>query len=200
MRLRRGLSAMCIQLWRAEDSGGPDIPINDCAMKLTGLSGSRACEQTRQVGISEEETTLFVKDMKQFRPSTIEDAGHPAVLKKDNCLEMNEDQLKDVKIDARLTITSTDSKMNTWFGFVSEGALFLRGNGWDDMDIRESVVAALDLAEEQLGCQTVLLCLEKNDPSIAKLVRTLMYAGFEMVHPAVLPNANPKYLVMGMDL
>ena len=105
-------------------------------MKLTGLSGSRACEQTRRVGISEEETTLFVKDMKQFRSSTVEDAGHPTVLKKDTRLETNEDQLKDVKIDARLTITSTDSN-NTWFGFVSEGALFLRGNGWDDMDIRE---------------------------------------------------------------
>jgi len=189
---------MCIQRWRAEDSGGPDIAINDCAMKLTGLSG-RACEHSRRVGIisEEEQIALFVKDMKQFQYSTHETAGHPQLIR----LETNEDKLnKDVKIDARLTITSTDSKMNTWFGFVSDDVLFLRGNGWEDMEIRESVVAALDLAEEQLGCKTVHLCLEKANPNLAKLVRTLMYAGFEMVHPAVLPNANPKYLVMGMDL
>jgi len=187
---------MCIQLWKAEDSGGPDIAINDCVMKLTGLSGSRACEQSRRVGVtSEVETALFVKDMKHFNSSTNEDADQPQLIS----LETNEEKLKDVKIDARLTITSTDSN-NTWFGFVSEGALFLRGNGWEDMEIRESVVAALDLAEEQLGCKTIHLCLEKANPNLAKLVRTLMYAGFEMVHPTVLPNANPKYLVMGMDL
>lgn len=35
---------------------------------------------------------------------------------------------------------------------------------------------------------------------VAKLVRTLMYAGFEMGYPGVLPRADPKYLVLGMDL
>lgn len=99
-------------------------------MKLTGLSGSRACESSRRVGISEKQTSLFVREMKQFRSSANDDAVHPST----NSLDMEE---KDVKIDAKLTITSNDSKMNTWYGFVSEGALFLRGNGWDDMDIRE---------------------------------------------------------------
>ncbi|KAG0046586.1 hypothetical protein BGZ83_008244 [Gryganskiella cystojenkinii] len=176
-----------------------------CYVYSTCLSGSRACEQRRRVGKTsdEEEIALFIKDMKQFYPSssTQKVADQPQLIR----LEMNEDEKfnKDVKIDARLTITSTgtdSSSNNTWFGFVSEGALFLRGNGWEDMEIRESVVAALDLAEEQLGCKTVHLCLEKANPGLAKLVRTLMYAGFEMVHPAILPNANPKYLVMGMDL
>ncbi|KAF8963066.1 hypothetical protein BGZ46_001052 [Entomortierella lignicola] len=133
--------------------------------------------------------------MKQFHSSTNDDAVHP-----NNCVEKEEEELKDVKIEATLTITSNDSNMNTWFGFVSEGALFLRGDGWADMDIRESVVAALDLAEEQLGCQSVHLCLEKSNPGLAKLVRTLMYAGFEMVHPDVHANADPKYLILGMDL
>ncbi|KAG0006818.1 hypothetical protein BGZ80_005128 [Entomortierella chlamydospora] len=181
--------------WKAEASGGPDIAINDCATKLTGLSGSRACEPSRRAGVSEEQTSLFVREMKQFRSSANDDAVHPT-----NCLEKGEEELKDVKIDAKLTITSNDAKMNTWFGFVSEGALFLRGDGWDDMDIRESVVAALDLAEEHLGCHSIHLCLEKSNPDLAKLVRTLLYAGFEMVHPDVLTNADPKYLVLGMDL
>ncbi|KAF9178680.1 Ornithine decarboxylase antizyme 2 [Haplosporangium sp. Z 767] len=112
--------------------------------------------------------------------------------------ETDEDARK--KVDTTLTITSNDSKMNTWFGFKSEGALYLKGNGWDDMDIRESVVAALDLAEEQLECELVYLCLEKNNVYLEKLVRALMYAGFEVVHPGVLPHADPKYLVLGMEL
>ncbi|KAK3826998.1 MAG: acyl-CoA N-acyltransferase [Linnemannia elongata] len=163
----------------------------------TCFSGSRTCEQSRRGGISEEQTTSFVREMKQFRSSANDETVQPQLIR----LEEGEQVLKDVKIDARLTITSNESNnMNTWYGFVSEGALFLRGNGWDDMDIRESVVAALDLAEEQLGCQTVQLCLEKSNPNLAKLVRTLMYAGFEMVHPDILAHADPKYLVLGMDL
>ncbi|KAF9907490.1 hypothetical protein EC991_010871 [Linnemannia zychae] len=188
--------------WKEEDSGGPDIAINDCAMVFAGLSGSRTCEQSRRGGISEEQTTSFVREMKKFRSSINDDTVQPPFHNKsiDRLEKKDEEELKDVKIDARLTITSNDSNMNTWYGFVSEGALFLRGNGWDEMDIRESVVAALDLAEEQLGCQTVHLCLEKSNSNLAKLVRTLMYAGFEMVHPDVLAHADPKYLVLGMDL
>ncbi|KAK3828644.1 MAG: acyl-CoA N-acyltransferase [Benniella sp.] len=167
-----------------------------CYVYSTCLSGRRACEPSRRAGVSEEQTALFVREVKQFRSSAHDDAVHPPT----DRLEMEAEELKDVKIDAKLTITSNDSKMNTWYGFVSEGALFLKGNGWDDMDIRESVVAALDLAEEQLGCQTVYLCLEKSNLNLTKLVRTLMYAGFEMVHPSVLPHADPKYLVLGMDL
>ncbi|KAG0261109.1 hypothetical protein BG011_001361 [Mortierella polycephala] len=176
--------------WRAEASGVPDIPINDCATMLTGLSGSGAREQSRQVGISEENAS-FVREMKFYSSSIDDDTAHPH--------GADEDTRK--KVDATLTITSNDSKMNTWFGFKSEGALFLRGNGWDAMDIRDSVVAALDLAEEQLECELVYLCLEKSNVYLVEeLVRALMYAGFEVVHPGVLPHADPKYLVLGMEL
>ncbi|KAG0298026.1 hypothetical protein BGZ96_003294 [Linnemannia gamsii] len=70
------------------------------------------------------------------------------------------------RVDYTLTITSNDANMNTWFGFKSNGALYLRGDGWDDMDIRESIVAALELAEEQLDCTVVYLCLEKSNPHL----------------------------------
>ncbi|KAF9115905.1 hypothetical protein BGX27_005786 [Mortierella sp. AM989] len=163
----------------------------NCYVYSTCLGGSEACEQSRQVGILEEQTAVFVREMKRFS-SIDDDAAHP---------NSNDDYSVVKKmVDATLTITSNNSKRNTWFGFKSEGALFLRGNGWDDMDIRESVVAALDLAEEQLGCETVYLCLEKSSPHIEKLVRALMYAGFEVVTPGVLEHADPKYLVLGMEL
>ncbi len=45
-----------------------------------------------------------------------------------------------------------------------------------------------------------LMMLPRFSVNIATLVRTLMYAGFEMVHPSVLPDADPKYLVLGMDI
>jgi hypothetical protein len=100
-------------------------------MKFAGFSGSRTCEQSRRGGISEEQTTSFVREMKQFRSSKNDETVQPLIRLEE------EPELKDVKIDARLTITSNDSNMNTWYGFVSEGALFLRGNGWDEMEIRE---------------------------------------------------------------
>ncbi|KAG0330028.1 Ornithine decarboxylase antizyme 2 [Podila humilis] len=121
-----------------------------------------------------------------------------------NSEDLDEVQVKKMmteeQIELTLTITSNDCNMNTWRGFVSEGSLFLKGDGWDDLSIRESVVAALDLAEEQLECHTVFLCLEKNNSNLDALVRTLMYAGFEIVLPGVLPNADPKYLALGMEL
>ncbi|KAG0346580.1 hypothetical protein BG004_001381 [Podila humilis] len=172
--------------WQAAGGGLPDMTFDNCVTKPTGLSGSKACEQRRQVGISED-VASFVQDMK---PSSSYDGASQA----------NSEEIKDVKIDATLTITSRHPKTNTWCGFVSEGALYLRGNGWEDMDIRESVVAALELAEEQLGCSSVHICLEKKQPNLAKLVRTLMYAGFEMVHPDVLDSIDPKYLVLGIEV
>ncbi|KAF9429221.1 hypothetical protein BGZ76_001645 [Entomortierella beljakovae] len=163
----------------------------NCYVYSTCLGGSEVCEISRQVGISEEKTALFVREMKQL-PSIDDDAAHPNS-------NSNYSIVKNM-VDATLTITSNDSKQNTWLGFKSEGALYLKGNGWDDMDIRESVVAALDLAEEQFECEVVYLCLEKSNPYLAKLVRALMYAGFEVVTPGILEHADPKYLVLGMEL
>ncbi|KAF9095139.1 hypothetical protein BGX23_000998 [Mortierella sp. AD031] len=127
---------------------------------LTGLSGSRASEQSRQVGISKE-TASFVREMMKPYPMTVGDAAHhhysegatgttTGTTGMTGGVTGDEYDIR-TRVDMTLTITSNDEKMNTWFGFKSEGALYLCGNGWDDMDIRESVVAALDLAEEQLG-------------------------------------------------
>ncbi|KAG0284980.1 hypothetical protein BGZ98_005725, partial [Dissophora globulifera] len=195
--------------WRAEASGVPDISINDCAKMLAGLGGSEACEQSRRVSISEM-TALFVNEMRSFSSTDNEDADHQHphhhspqhAAGAQGAFKTKRASIDGVwkKVDATLTITSNDPKRNTWFGFKSKGALYLRGNGWDDMDIRGSVVAALELAEEQLGCETVYLCMEKSNPHLASLVRTLMYAGFEVVHPGVLAHADPKYLVLGMEL
>lgn len=110
-----GGDSVALNQWRAVAGGVPDIPINDCARMFTGLGGSGAYEQSRQAGISEE-IGSFVKEMKPF-PSM--------------------DGIDKKGVDATLTITSNDSKRNTWIGFKVDGSMYLRGNGWDDMDIRE---------------------------------------------------------------
>ncbi|KAF9927737.1 hypothetical protein FBU30_002940 [Linnemannia zychae] len=208
-----GILAICMIFDSSRGvSGVPDIAFNDCATMLTGLSGSRASEQSRQVGISKE-TASFVREIKPYPknlpPTMFKDAAHPSLTYNGDTVSSGttitggliEDEY-DIRaqVDATLTITSNDAKMNTWFGFKSDGALYLRGNGWDDMDIRESVLAALHLAEEQLECTVVYLCLEKSNPHLSKLVRALMYASFEVVHPGVLAQADSKYLVLGMEL
>ncbi|KAG0079870.1 hypothetical protein BGZ92_000858 [Podila epicladia] len=184
--------------WRAVASGIPSADVTDCATMFADLGGSQACEQSRQASISKG-VAPFIREMKQSSPLGNQDVGHS----EDGAEEMDEIQVKKMmikdQVELTLTITSNDSK-NTWGGFVSKKCLFLKGDGWDDTSIRESVVAALELAEEQLGCHTVYLCLEKSNPSLAGLVRTLMYASFEVVHPGVLQNADPKYLVLGMEL
>ncbi|KAF9154405.1 hypothetical protein BG015_001028 [Linnemannia schmuckeri] len=158
--------------WRAVSGGVPDIAFNDCATMLTGLSGSRASEQRRQVGILKE-TASFVREMNPHPTTTtasFKDTGHTSPTCSSGVGETGvslEDEFDiRTRVDATLTITSNDAKMNTWFGFKSNGALYLRGDGWDDMDIRESIVAALELAEEQLECTSVYLCLEKSNPHL----------------------------------
>ncbi|KAK5815847.1 hypothetical protein F5H01DRAFT_196319 [Linnemannia elongata] len=171
---------------------------------LTGLSGSRASEQSRQVGILKA-TASFVREMNPYPTATtapLDDADHPPPTYNSGIggTEGFGDEFDiQTRVDATLTITSNDDKMNTWFGFKSGGALYLRGDGWDDMDIRESIVAALELAEEQLECTSVYLCLEKSNPHITQLTHALLYATFQLVTPGVLPHADPKYLVMGID-
>jgi len=106
---------------------------------------------------------LFVREVKQFRSSVNDDAVHPPT----DRLEMEAEELKDVKIDAKLTITSNDSKMNTWYGFVSEGALFLKGNVWDDMDIREVSNAPANVVFITRSCRYQILLIPINtDPTL----------------------------------
>jgi hypothetical protein len=110
---------------------------------LAGLSGSRASEQSRQVGISKE-LASFVREMNPHPTTTtapFDDVAHPSptYISGVGGIEGTFGDEFDIRtrVDATLTITSNDAKMNTWFGFKSNGALYLRGDGWDDMDIRE---------------------------------------------------------------
>ncbi|KAG9306225.1 hypothetical protein G9A89_016129 [Geosiphon pyriformis] len=104
-------------------------------------------------------------------------------------------------IDTLLTIVSTQPKSEyAWEGFVMNGTLFLKGNGLDNVDLRESIVAVLELAEECLKCRSLVVCLEKNDPQLANLIRTFMYIGFETCIPNIFDHDNERFMLVGMEL
>lgn len=119
---------------------------------LTSLCGSETREQSRHRAVAKtKEMALFVKEMKEGvaqGPQQQEQGATASIgAAEDGVISFFQRQQiqgkgatlssKQHKVDATLTITSTDSKMNTWLGFKSQGALYLRGNGWNDMDIRE---------------------------------------------------------------
>ncbi|XP_072021035.1 ornithine decarboxylase antizyme 1-like [Amphiura filiformis] len=63
---------------------------------------------------------------------------------------------------------------------------------------RDSLVAMLDAAEENLGCEHVILCFKRNRLDRAQLIKTFQYMGFTPIapgHPKV-PKAEEYFFMM----
>ncbi|KAJ2904587.1 hypothetical protein GGI21_004270 [Coemansia aciculifera] len=90
-----------------------------------------------------------------------------------------------------------------WHGFIVDDVLYMyvaefRG---DDRAFRAAVMALMDLAEEVLGCFSVLIALPKTGSSslaAVSLARAFLYSGFELVSP-LLYEPSPNYLLVGYD-
>ncbi|KAJ2740370.1 hypothetical protein GGI20_005846 [Coemansia sp. BCRC 34301] len=89
-----------------------------------------------------------------------------------------------------------------WHGFIVDDVLYMyvdefQGN---DRAFRTAVMALMDLAEDVLGCLSVLVALPKNPSSAAavSLARAFLYSGFELVSP-LLYQPSPAYLLVGYD-
>ncbi|CEQ41279.1 SPOSA6832_02974, partial [Sporobolomyces salmonicolor] len=99
---------------------------------------------------------------------------------------------------------------NGWKGVVVDHpllgtrTLYVGGGKFEDVELRDSVCAVLDQAEEEWGASGVVLCLEKgnNKGQLGMLVHQLMYIGCTVVNNqddnGMSPN--PAYLLLGMDL
>ncbi|GAA5963759.1 hypothetical protein JCM21900_000821 [Sporobolomyces salmonicolor] len=99
---------------------------------------------------------------------------------------------------------------NGWKGVVVDHpllgtrTLYVGGGKFEDVELRDSVCAVLDQAEEEWGASGVVLCLEKgnNKDQLGMLVHQLMYIGCTVVNNqddnGMSPN--PAYLLLGMDL
>lgn len=77
--------------------------------------------------------------------------------------------------------------------------LFVDGKGADTVQLRESLVAMLDLADEHLSCKAVIIALKKSGQAFGHLVHSLMYAGGSFVTQPPF-EVNPSFALVGIEI
>jgi len=77
--------------------------------------------------------------------------------------------------------------------------LYVDGRGANMVQLRESLVAMLDLADEHLSCKALVISLDKATPSLGGLVHSLMYAGGAFVTQPVF-ETDPGYVLVGIEI
>jgi len=73
----------------------------------------------------------------------------------------------------------------------------------EQMNLRENVVQLLDLADEEFGCDQVVVVLEKEDADFAVLLHSLMYVGGVVIPPesnSPLGQVSSSYILVGIDI
>ncbi|PKY55686.1 hypothetical protein RhiirA4_410726, partial [Rhizophagus irregularis] len=88
----------------------------------------------------------------------------------------------------------------TWSGIIKNNTLFLRVSSLEYDSLKESIVAVIELAEELLKCDTLVICLDRNDKnsSLSTLIRSFFYFGFELVPPGTYNHSN-EFILVGME-
>jgi hypothetical protein len=88
-----------------------------------------------------------------------------------------------------------------WTALVLNGRLFVSiPEGPVPHGGKECFIRLLDYAEEELKCQQVYVCCEKERPDRADVLRTFAFLGFTVVPPTLSPVDNPELVLMGMPL
>ncbi|KAI6121757.1 ornithine decarboxylase antizyme-domain-containing protein [Pisolithus sp. B1] len=77
--------------------------------------------------------------------------------------------------------------------------LYVDGKNAPAVSLRESVVALLDLADEQLQCSALVIVLDKSSSGISELLHSLMYVGGSVVTKPPF-QVNPAYVLMGLEV
>jgi len=67
------------------------------------------------------------------------------------------------------------------------------------INLREGIVALLDLADEHLQCSAIVIALEKASPVLSSLLHALMYVGGTVVTVPDFP-VDPAYVLVGLDI
>ncbi|KAH9940492.1 ornithine decarboxylase antizyme-domain-containing protein [Epithele typhae] len=67
------------------------------------------------------------------------------------------------------------------------------------VNLRESIVALLDLADEQLECNALVIALERSSPILGDLLHSLMYVGGAVVTKPPFP-VDSSYVLVGMEI
>ncbi|KAH8992873.1 ornithine decarboxylase antizyme-domain-containing protein [Lactarius hatsudake] len=67
------------------------------------------------------------------------------------------------------------------------------------VNLREGIVALLDLADEHLQCSALIIALEKASPALSSLLHALMYVGGTVVTKPDFP-VDPAYVLVGLEI
>jgi len=91
-----------------------------------------------------------------------------------------------------------------WDGFVldlpgKQKTLYVDGRCAQLANLRESVVALLDLASEQLECEALIIVLPRSSQDLDELIHSLMYVGGQVVTRPPF-NTSSAYLLIGMEV
>ncbi|KAK7685323.1 hypothetical protein QCA50_011687 [Cerrena zonata] len=103
-----------------------------------------------------------------------------------------------------VTISSPNLGQAVFDGVVLElpdkpKTLYVDGKNAAHVNLRESIVALLDLADEQLGCSGLVIALDKSCPMLADLLHALMYVGGTVVSKPPF-QTDPAYVLVGMEI
>jgi len=77
--------------------------------------------------------------------------------------------------------------------------LYVDGQNAANVNLRESIVALLDLADERLQCRALVIALEKSTDGLGELLHSLMYVGATVVTTPPFP-IEPTYILVGLEI
>ncbi|KAG5643593.1 hypothetical protein DXG03_000601 [Asterophora parasitica] len=77
--------------------------------------------------------------------------------------------------------------------------LYVDGKSAESVSLRESIVALLDLADENLGCNALIIVLERSSPNLGALLHSLMYVGGTVVTTPVF-QVDPAFVLVGLEI
>ncbi|OSX66244.1 hypothetical protein POSPLADRAFT_1043709 [Postia placenta MAD-698-R-SB12] len=77
--------------------------------------------------------------------------------------------------------------------------LYVDGKSAASVNLRESIVALLDLADESLQCSALVIALERSSPSLGDLLHSLMYVGGAVVTKPPF-QADQSYVLVGLEI
>jgi len=76
---------------------------------------------------------------------------------------------------------------------------YVDGKSAEIVNVRESIVALLDLTDEHLQCSSLIIALEKVSPALGDLLHALMYVGGTVVTKPDFP-VHPAYVLVGLEI
>jgi hypothetical protein len=77
--------------------------------------------------------------------------------------------------------------------------LYIDGKDAQHINLRESIVALLDLADEQLNCAALVIALEKSTEGLGDLLHSLMYVGGSVVTKPPF-QIDPARVLVGLEI